>query len=64
MSLLHKGRLVAPLDLLQHLDTIYPDRCPDPLDTPAQMWMKAGARALLDGLWVQYHDFHGTSSDV
>jgi len=50
------GSLEAPEGLLRDLDEIYPHRCPDPTDSPAAMWMKAGARQLLDGLWEKLRD--------
>lgn len=37
-------------DLVDILDELYPERCPDPDDSPAEMWMKAGERRLVNKL--------------
>lgn len=37
-------------DLLKELDLDYPDRCPDPNDAERELWMKAGARRLVNSL--------------
>ena len=33
--------------LIEWLDTLYPDRCPDPKHTEREIWMKAGERRLV-----------------
>lgn len=37
----------VPLDLLEYLERLYPDRAPDPLDSERQIWMKAGQADLV-----------------
>jgi|GEM_PF-5290296 len=36
--------------LLDELDTDYPHKCPKPDDTEREIWMKVGARQLVDNL--------------
>lgn len=37
-------------NLIEELDKEYPHRCPDPSDNERQIWMKVGARQLVDRL--------------
>lgn len=41
---------VFSADLIKQLDRDYPERCPDPSDQVAEMWMKAGERRLVRNL--------------
>ena len=36
--------------LIEWLDTLYPDKCPDPKHTEREIWMKAGERRLVNTL--------------
>jgi hypothetical protein len=33
--------------LIEWLETLYPERCPDPKDTEREVWMKAGERRVV-----------------
>jgi hypothetical protein len=37
----------VPPELLQKLNQLYPDRCPDPNDSEREVWMKAGERRVI-----------------
>ena len=37
-------------DLINKLDQDYPNKCPDPLDDERSIWMRVGARRLVDKL--------------
>jgi len=43
-----------PKPLLDELDKRYPHRCPSPTETEREIWMKAGARRLVDWLQEQH----------
>ena len=49
------GELLASQPhLLMLLDSLVPHKCPDPNDTEREIWMKAGARRLLDDIVRSY----------
>ena len=41
--------------LLERLDELYHDRCPDPNDSERDVWIKAGQRKVVNFLW-DVHD--------
>lgn len=51
------GSFAVPEEFLKDLDAQFPHRCPDPNDSEAEMWMKAGERRLVDFLWAKFKDF-------
>ena len=40
----------VPRDLVEHLSACFPDRCASPADSDRQIWIKAGARSVVDYL--------------
>ena len=38
------------VDLLAQLEVTFPEKCPDPNDSEREIWMKAGARRLVNSL--------------
>lgn len=55
------GSFAAPEGLLRDLDEQFPHRCPEPTDSAAEMWMKAGERRLVDFLWAKFKAFQEDS---
>lgn len=43
-------------ELLEELDKMYPQRCPDPKDPEREVWMKAGERRAIDVLWAKFNE--------
>jgi hypothetical protein len=39
-------------DLIDELDKLFPERCPDPEDSEREIWMKAGRRELIRSLLI------------
>ena len=48
-----------PKDLLDRLDTQYPEKAPDPKDTEREVWMKAGERRVVRKLLIEFKRQHG-----
>jgi hypothetical protein len=65
----HTETLMKPLpvlsdDLLTELDHDFPHRCPEPTDSEREIWMKAGARRLIDSLLARQSIHTGKLPDV
>jgi hypothetical protein len=43
-----------PKELIEELDNRFPERCPDPLWTDREIWIKAGERRLVKFLLAHY----------
>lgn len=48
--------LLLSQDLLNELDRLAPDRCPNPKDSEREIWMKAGERRLVEVLWAKFNE--------
>jgi hypothetical protein len=46
--------------LLERLDELYPDRCPDPNDSERDVWIKAGQRKVVNFLWDVFDEQNET----
>lgn len=46
--------------LLERLDELYPDRCPDPSDSERDVWIKAGQRKVVNFLWDVFDEQNET----
>ncbi len=46
--------------LLERLDELYPDKCPDPSDSERDVWIKAGQRKVVNFLWDVYDEQNET----
>lgn len=46
--------------LLERLDELYPDKCPDPNDSERDIWIKAGQRKVVNFLWDVFDEQNET----
>jgi hypothetical protein len=46
------------VDLIKLLDQLYPERCPNKMDSEREIWMKVGERRLVNRLLriLEYHE--------
>jgi hypothetical protein len=42
-----------PADVIDWLDRLYPEKCPDPKDAEREIWMKSGERRLVRRLRLE-----------
>jgi hypothetical protein len=51
-----------PRDLLETLEDLYPDRCPDPSWSEREIWIKVGERNVINKLRFEYDE--QTTGDI
>lgn len=53
-----------PITTLRALNRLFPDRCPNPSDTDRDIWMKVGARRVVEFILSEYEIATGAPADV
>lgn len=50
---------LIPKELMEKLDTQYPEMSPNPKDTERELWMKAGERRVVRKLLIEFNRQNG-----